>query len=720
MPIPTTKERVVALSKLRYYQNTCTASYSFAWKNWQVWEQEIDWMAMNGYNLPLAFTGQEIVWQQLWESYGVSASGLQEYFTGPAFLAWQRMSNIRAFGGPLSDSWIQQQAKLQASILQRYSELGITPVMPAFNGVVPAEMVTLYPSANITRMTPTWNSFPDQDCCNYVVSSSDPLFQEIGKAFLLLQEQIFGSYAMSHIYNCDTFNENQPASSDFEYLSSSSAAVYASMRAADDQAIWLMQAWLFVNAADFWTDSAIEYYLSGVPDDGMIILDLSSEDLPVWDKISNNNKQFIWCMLHNYGGRRGLYGDLGLLSTDPINTANTVPSFYLGTGLTMEAIDQNPVVYEFMSEMGFQTSAPDVQKWVDQYASRRYGLQAPGVKEGTRLVASAAWQALLKNNYMGESPVCHHYCQRQSIMTLMPLFNLTQVTRNPAGPLVDIWALFQQADPSTSSGSIDADHGAYRYDLVDVGRQVMSNLFLDLFSLLKAANDRADANSFASVGAVMLRLLADWDTLLNTHDSYLLGRWIADARSWAADETEADLFEYNARNQITLWGESGEINDYASKNWGGLAGGYYLPRWELFISTALSALKTGVPMDTEAYYSKAIKLGQDFCTDYKTVFPTSAVGSTVEVSKELQSRWGATYRSSEGYVPNVNFDMQGANLVETAMWTDNMKQLELLCDADKSCVAFTSTGMLKTFGGEMFASEGVTVYTKNKCSGGKC
>ena len=28
--------------------------------------------------------------------------------------------------------------------------------------------------------------------------------------------------------------------------------------------------------------------------------------------------------------------------------------------------------------------------------------------------------------------------------------------------------------------------------------------------------------------------------------------------------------EFNARNQVTLWGPNGEINDYAAKSWGGL------------------------------------------------------------------------------------------------------------------------------------------------------
>lgn len=120
MPIPSTLIRITFLGKYRYYQNTCTASYSFAWRDWTAWEQEIDWMAMSGINLPLAFTGQEIVWQKLWQSYGVSQAGIDAFFTGPAFLAWNRMSNIRGFGGPLPQSYITEQADLQRKILARY------------------------------------------------------------------------------------------------------------------------------------------------------------------------------------------------------------------------------------------------------------------------------------------------------------------------------------------------------------------------------------------------------------------------------------------------------------------------------------------------------------------------------------------------------------------------------------------------------------------------
>lgn len=38
---------------------------SYVWWDWERWEKEIDWMALQGVNLPLAFTGQEAIWQKV-------------------------------------------------------------------------------------------------------------------------------------------------------------------------------------------------------------------------------------------------------------------------------------------------------------------------------------------------------------------------------------------------------------------------------------------------------------------------------------------------------------------------------------------------------------------------------------------------------------------------------------------------------------------------------
>ncbi|KAL5544366.1 hypothetical protein UlMin_008150, partial [Ulmus minor] len=227
-----------------YYQNAVTSSYTFAWWDWKRWEKEIDWMALQGINLPLAFTGQEAIWQKVFQRFNLSQSDLDDFFGGPAFLAWSRMGNLHGWGGPLPQSWLDQQLVLQKKILTRMHELGMTPVLPAFSGNVPAALKFRYPLAKITRLGNWFTVESDARwCCTYLLDATDPLFIEIGRAFIKQQLKEYGK--TSHIYNCDTFDENTPPDDDPEYISSLGTAIFRGMQSGDDNAVWLMQGWLF-------------------------------------------------------------------------------------------------------------------------------------------------------------------------------------------------------------------------------------------------------------------------------------------------------------------------------------------------------------------------------------------------------------------------------------------------------------------------------------------
>ena len=51
----------------RYYQNVCTPGYTFVFWQWPQWEAHIDWMVLNGINMPLAFTAQEAIWIRVYQ-----------------------------------------------------------------------------------------------------------------------------------------------------------------------------------------------------------------------------------------------------------------------------------------------------------------------------------------------------------------------------------------------------------------------------------------------------------------------------------------------------------------------------------------------------------------------------------------------------------------------------------------------------------------------------
>ena len=148
-------------------------------------------MAMMGVNLPLAFTGQEAVWDKVYRSFNLTQAEIDAHFAGPAFLAWGRMGNIRGWGGRytaesgitgLTAHWIQQQKALQLSIVQRERALGMSTVLPAFAGHVPAGFKRVFPSADILS-SGHWCGFNAEYSQVPVVNASDPLFLTIGKAF---------------------------------------------------------------------------------------------------------------------------------------------------------------------------------------------------------------------------------------------------------------------------------------------------------------------------------------------------------------------------------------------------------------------------------------------------------------------------------------------------------------------------------------------------------
>lgn len=57
----------------------------------------------------------------------------------------------------------------------------------------------------------------------------------------------------------------------------------------------------------------------------------------------------------------------------------------------------------------------------------------------------------------------------------------------------------------------------------------------------------------------LIRLLHNMEDVLATNDQFLLGRWLESAKAQATTSSDRKLFEYNARNQITLWGPSGNV-----------------------------------------------------------------------------------------------------------------------------------------------------------------
>jgi alpha-N-acetylglucosaminidase len=180
----------------------------------------------------------------------------------------------------LPERWITDQLVLQKKIVRRMASLGMTPALSSFTGFVPRSLHKHYPTADIITAS-QWDEFPFAFTNVSFLNPTDNLFKTLQKSYLKKQRDVYGA-DVSHIYALDQYNENTPLENTPAYLRNISSNTISSLRAADPKAIWLMQAWMFSSDSAFWTRDRIDWYLEGIPNDTMLILDLYSEAHPQW------------------------------------------------------------------------------------------------------------------------------------------------------------------------------------------------------------------------------------------------------------------------------------------------------------------------------------------------------------------------------------------------------------------------------------------------------
>jgi len=202
--------RVVTPNAVRYYFNVCTFGYSVVWWDLQQWREEVDRMALNGVSMPLAAVGQEAVLFAMLSSLGLSDAEIFAWMSGPAFLPWFRMNNMRSWGGPLDHFWLSSQAALQRGILAAMREFGMTPVLPGWSGRVPAAIQRVLPNITLFHLPP-WAGFSPAYSSSTNVAPTDPLFVALGVEYT---RRTIAEYGSDHLFASDLWNEMDPPSSD--------------------------------------------------------------------------------------------------------------------------------------------------------------------------------------------------------------------------------------------------------------------------------------------------------------------------------------------------------------------------------------------------------------------------------------------------------------------------------------------------------------------------
>lgn len=561
----------------RFFLNYCTFGYTLPWWGWKEWEHLIDWMALNGVNLPLAITGQESVWYRLWSEIGLTDKEIREYFTGPAHLPWHRMQNIDSWQGPLPVSWLVGQEALQKKIVARERELGMKTVMPAFSGHVPKAIKRLFPEADI-RSLGEWAGFKGKYSC-WFLDPMDPLYARLQKRFLELQEEAYGT---DHIYGIDLFNEVTPPSWEPDYLARIGKQVCESLVQADEKAVWLQMTWLFYYKRQDWTSERIQSYITSYPPERSILLDYYCDFQEVWKMTDSfHGVPFIWCYLGNFGGNSMLKGNFKDTHDKIENILENSGQGICGLGGTLEGFDCNPYTFSYVFEKAWSYGKSlTPERYAEELASRR----ADGSPK-----AQKAWRILVNKIYNGKG--------FRSPMTIRPDLKRCEKTAEEKNG-------YDNADLKTAIELL-LESSAIRFDLVNLTRQYLANVCQDELFAYNEAFKSKDLCEMKTIRKRISGIFEDMDKLLSCETSFMLGPWISDARDWGQGYKEKNYYESNARCLITTWGDrDSDLNDYACREWSGLMSSYYAKRWSMFFDLCERSVANGTDFIHDIFNEK--------------------------------------------------------------------------------------------------------------------
>lgn len=611
--------------KYRVYLNYCTLDYSMCWWDFEKWEKEIDFMAMNGINMTLAVVGAEAVLYETLLSFNFSKEEALNCISGPSFWAWQLMTNIIGYLPPKSEKYVYERLELGKKILNRLVEFGIQPIQQGFSGHVPTAVKEKFPNANVL-MQRGWCNYPK----TAQIDPLDPFFKEFGTKYLETLESLMGNY---HFIACDPFHESTPPKSSKEYLIQVGRVINSVYESFDSESVWVMQAW-----------TMREHIVKAVPKNRILILDLNSEKTP-----ANKNMwgyPVVSGMLHNFGGKNAMQGKLKKHCKNKYLELKENGANVVGSGMFMEGIEQNPVIYDLQFELLTSSKKIDWSNWLDNYILRRYKKYSTTLRK--------AWNLLLETCYKDdgyeENAVGSTLASRPQMMPKMTGPCCYSKVYYDTEKFEKAVALFL----SVSDEYMDSD--GYQYDLCDLMRQALSNRFYTNQKAFAKAHFWRKLSKVKEISEKQLDLLLDLDNLTSYRSEMCLSRWICDAQKLATDDEERKYFDMNARTLITLWGDvnasTSALYDYSWREWSGLIKEYYYVRWSMFYKEVIEHMenhKRLVIKNGNDYVSRARYLNYDFGRKlgkfelewgktYKEYeYPVDK--DTVDISKKLAEKW---------------------------------------------------------------------------------
>src|SRR5579863_2695589 len=493
LPLPAETIEKEAIYPYRYALNQNTDGYTMPYWDWRRWEHEIDVLALSGINAMIVERGMDGVLYETFREFGYSDAEIRGWITQPAHQNWQLMGNLCCFNGPISPALMQKRVKSAQQMIARLRELGITPVLPGFYGIVPADFAKKFPAAHVVPQG-EWAGFTRPGW----LDPRDPLFAKIAAAFYRHQHELFGD---SGIYDMEVFQEG--GSSGDVPVREAARKVQAALDAAHPGAQWMMLAW---------QGNPQPELLAGVDRSRLFIIDIDHDKVPRDDREKDfQGAPFLFGGIWEFGGRITL-GANSRNITERLQRMGHANKNMIGTAVFPEGMDTNPFAFDLFTEMAWREAAVDVAQWTADYVQRRYG--------AADAHALAAWKILLDTAYNIRINQVEFNSERdaaqESLFNAQPSLDTNRASHwSPEAMRYD--AVKFQAALGEMLQVAPALHGmeTYRYDLVDIARQTLANESRVLLPQIKSAFDNKDRARFTTLAQRWLHLIELQDEILS-------------------------------------------------------------------------------------------------------------------------------------------------------------------------------------------------------------
>ncbi|MBR1947489.1 MAG: alpha-N-acetylglucosaminidase, partial [Bacteroidaceae bacterium] len=685
LPVPESEEKHVCSADYRYNFNTCTFSYSMAFWTWERWQKEIDWIALHGINAPLNLVGLDVVTRNFLKELGMSDSDIAAYVAGPGFIAWFAMNNLEGWGGTINSAstgvdmsgnpewWYTRQEQLCKNMLQRMRELGMQPVIPGFSGQIPNSLssysITGFSSSDVINGG-TWAGGYTRPDILHPNSSS---YATLAPIYYKHLEAIMG---VSEFYSMDPFHEGglpsavtnatcyppiMAALDTYHNAVEDATKTKYNVSTEDNQAKWIIQYWQ--NIPESGAFSSMSSY-----GDRFIGLDLFSDNIYAgnaakWRDTGNNcyykGRPYIYCMLHNFGGRSGLHGRLET-TMDGYFQALANNNNCQGIGATPEGTETNPILYDMLFELPWMdvNNRPTADEWLKDYTYSRYGVSAE-----TAPNALAALQNLKKSVWNCE---VNQQGTSEAVILARPNWTINNVSSwSTAAIYWDTHDVRLAADQLISVANLVTANGGksgianYNYDAIDVIRQAMVDYAAELLPLINAARNAGETAEYTRLYKLYLQLMLDLDKMLSYDENFKLERWTSLARNIAGEvngttENDRNWLEWNARTQVTVWSKGNtDLHDYSNRCWAGLIKDFHYWRWKYFFEHNGGAPSGGWFSGFEYPWTVDFNDVYSYASDYsKVVIPTD-----MTATEKAAQTFGKYFGRVKGVTGNYIFPM---------------------------------------------------------------